>query len=288
MGASLLIMLREGLEMALIVAILLAYLRKIERTDASPAVWGGVLAAAAVCIVAAVLFDRFVGAFSNSSAEPWVEGLLALTAGLVLTAMIFWMRGHARSIAGDLHSRLDRVIERGPFAIALISFIAVTREGFESVLFLIGAQEAGQTSGIDTVIGGLIGLAAGIAIAVFVYGYGHRIDLRKFFTVTGALLILFAAGLLAKAGFELVQAMHIHALDTGRVFTVTSGPFAHGWVHDFLEGMFGWSSNEASPLRVAIYFAYLLPVTYLFFFGGRTESRPTAPRSRQAEPAHAS
>lgn len=284
MGASLLITLREGLEMAIIVAILLAYLRMVGRNDRRPAVWAGVGVAAALCIAAAVLFDWLVGSFEDSSAEPWIEGLLALTAGLVLTGMIFWMRSHARGIAGHLHARLDDVIERGPMAVALIAFVAVAREGFETVLFLLGAQEAGAKSGWSTVVGGTIGLAISVGIAVLIYGYGHRIDLRKFFTVTGGLLILFAAGLLAKAAFELVEAMHIEALEGTSMWTITSGPLAHGWFHDFLEGMFGWTSNEASPLRVAVYFAYLLPVAYLFFFGGR--SAQPSQRRTSAVAAH--
>ncbi len=269
MGASLLITLREGLEMALIVAILVAYLAKIDRTDRVPAVWAGVGIAVGLCVLAAVLFDRFVGSFSDSAAEPWVEGILSLVAGVVLTWMIFWMRGHARGIAGDLHARLDAVVERGPAAVAAVAFVAVAREGFETVLFLIGAQEAGQRSGWNTVVGGLIGLAIAVVLAIAIYGYGHKIDLRRFFTITGGLLIVFAAGMVSKAVFELVEAMHIHALEGASLWTITSGPFAQGWSYDFLAGMFGWTATEASPIRVITYFAYLVPVSYLFFFGGR-------------------
>lgn len=276
MGASLLIMLREGLEITLIVAILLTYLHRIGRRDRTGAVWGGVIAATAVCVVAAVLFNWFIGSFEGSSAEPWIEGILALTAAAVLTFMIFWMRGHARGMAGELHSKLDRVVERGSMAVALLAFVAVVREGFEAVLFLIGAQEAGQTTGWDTVVGGLIGLAISIVIGIVIYGYGHRIDLRKFFTITGALLIVFAAGLFATAVFELVEAMRIEALEGSSLWTIQSGPLATGWVYDFLQGLFGWTPNEASPLRVVSYFVYLLPVGYLFFFGGRAARTPSA------------
>lgn len=269
MGASLLIMLREGLEMAIIVAILLAYLNKIGRHDRVKAVWVGVGAAAAVCVVAAVIFSRVVDKFASSSAEPWVEGFLALTAGSVLTWMIFWMRGHARGIASTLHSKVDAAIERGSKAIAIMAFVAVAREGFETVLFMIGAQEATKRSAIDTIVGGTIGLAIAIAIAIVIYGYGHRINLAKFFSITGGLLILFAAGLLAKAGFELAEAMKLTGLQGDSLWTITSGPFANGWVHDFLQGIFGWSANEASPLRVSIYGLYLVPVTWLFYFSGR-------------------
>ena len=142
MGASLLITLREGLEMALIVAILLAYLRKIDRLHEARQVWIGVAAAVATCVAAAVVFSIFVDSFEESSAEPWVEGILSLTAGVVLTWMIFWMRGHARGIAGELHSKIDTALNKGGGAIAMMAFVAVAREGFETVLFLLGAKES--------------------------------------------------------------------------------------------------------------------------------------------------
>ena len=79
-----------------------------------------------------------------------------------------------------------------------------------------------------------------------------------------------AAGLLAKAGFELVEAMHLEALEGSSLWTISSGPLASGWVHDFLAGMFGWTADEATPLRVGLYVAYLVPITWFFYFGGRT------------------
>ena len=192
-----------------------------------------------------------------------------------------WRQIAARLEPGDAAAlaRLDAVVERGPLAVALVAFIAVAREGFETVLFLIGAQEAGQRSGWSTVVGGVIGLAAAVLLAIAIYGYGHKIDLRRFFTVTGALLIVFAAGMMAKAVFELVEAMHISALEGSSLWTITSGPFATGWTYDFLAGMFGWTANEASAIRVVVYFAYLIPVGYLFFFGGRKPVPQPANRS---------
>ena len=159
--------------MALVVAVLLTCLDRIDRRDRRVAVWAGVAAAAAVCIAAAVIFDQFVGSFEDSAAEPWIEGILALTAAFVLTWMIFWMRSHARGMTGELQSKMDAVIENGSLAVALMAFVAVAREGFETVLFLIGAQEAGQRLGVDTVIGGLIGLGASVVIAVMIYEIGR-------------------------------------------------------------------------------------------------------------------
>ena len=152
------------------------------------------------------------------------------------------------------------------------------------MLFLLGAKEATKRSAVETLVGGSIGLAISIVIAVFIYGYGHRVNLAKFFSITGGLLILFAAGLLAKAGFELAEAMKISALKGDSMWTVSSGAFATGTLHDFLQGMFGWTADEASPLRVAIYFTYLLPVTFMFYFGGRTP-KLTTPSSQTAATA---
>ena len=254
--------------MALIVAILLAYLRKIDRLDQARSVWIGVGVAVAACVTSAVIFSRFIDNFSTSSAEPWIEGILSLVAGVVLTWMIFWMRGHARGMSTALHSKLDAAIDKGGKAVAVIAFASVAREGFETVLFLLGAQESTTRSGADTVIGGLIGLAIAIGICVLMYGYGRRIDLRKFFAVTGGLLIVFAAGMLAKAAFELIEAMHIEAFEGDSLWTIKSGIFANGWFYDLLKGMFGFSADEATVARVVVYFAYLVPVSWLFYFRG--------------------
>jgi len=260
MSAAFLITLREGLEISIVLAILLGYLVKTGRADRTGAVWTGAGIAAIVCVVTGILFNTLVGEFEGK-AEQAIEGFLALAAAIVLTWMILWMRKNARSLSGDLRSKVDGATTAG--AVTMIAFVAVAREGFETVLFLLGA-ETGSSSGAEVVLGGLLGLAVSAVVGVLVYRFGKNIDLRLFFKITGVLLIFFAAGLVGKAVHELRE---LAGLEGGWLFEplwiITSGPLASGTLYDFLKGLFGWS-NEPERIRVLAYFAYLIPVLYLF------------------------
>ncbi len=263
MGASILITLREGLEISLVLAIIVGYLVKTGKSQYLRQVWLGVGAAVAVCVVAGVAFRALVGEFEGKS-EQFIEGTLALSAVAVLTWMIFWMRNNARGMRGELHTRLDSALERSPMTIAVVSFVAVAREGFETVLFLIGAENEG-TSGAQVVIGGLIGLAISAVLGLLIYRGGKKINLAKFFTWTGGLLLLFAAGLFAKGVHEFREFLGIEwGFVANPLWTVTSGPFAEGHtVYDFLNGLFGWSADP-ERIRVLAYFAYLIPIGWLY------------------------
>jgi high-affinity iron transporter len=283
-GGSLLITLREGLEISLVVAIVLAYLRQSDRRALFRPVWAGTGAAVAVCLGAGIAFYNLVGDLAGRT-EAIVEGGLAISATAVLTWMIFWMRSHARGISGQLHARVDAAAEQSHTAIAIVAFVAVAREGFETVLFLLGAKvNAGASSGWPVVTGGLIGLAVAAFLGYLIYQGGHRVDLRRFFQVTGGLLILFAAGLFAKGLHELfVEAAHGHGALAHDVWTVHRGAFAHGWLKDFLEGMFGWTPDEATVIRIIGYVVYLVPIGWLYFLGGRRPKATPSPEPARAE-----
>jgi high-affinity iron transporter len=263
MGASILITLREGLEISLVLAIIVGYLVKTGKSQYLRQVWIGVGAAVAVCVVAGVAFRALVGEFEGKS-EQFIEGTLALSAVAVLTWMIFWMRNNARGMRGELHTRLDSALERSPMTIAVVAFIAVAREGFETVLFLIGAENEG-TTGAQVVIGGVIGLAISAVLGVLIYRGGKKINLSKFFTWTGGLLLLFAAGLFAKGVHEFREFLGIEwSVVAKPLWTITSGPFAEGHtVYDFLNGLFGWSADP-ERIRVLAYFVYLIPIGWLY------------------------
>jgi len=274
-GASFLITLREGLEMALVVAIILAYLESTDRREFFRPIFLGAGAAVVVSTLAGIAFYNLVGDFEGPT-EQFVEGALALAAAGVLTWMIFWMRNHARGISDDLHHKVDNAASHSTRALALVAFVAVAREGFETALFLVGAK-VNDSSGARIVLGGLVGLVVAVIIGYFVYQGGHRINLRRFFNITGMLLILFAAGLFAKGVHEFREFFEIEGALAHPVWNIISGPLAHGWFSDFLGGMFGWSADP-ERLRAAAYLAYLIPVAYLYFAGGRT--RPTAGAAR--------
>ena len=164
MGSSLIITLREGLEASLIIAILLTYLRKTDRQSDSRAVWLGTGLATLVCLLAGALINVLIDGL-HGKVEQAVEGFIALAAVGVLTYMIFWMRTNSRSLGAELRGKVDRSSSAALFTIA---FVAVLREGLETVLFLLGA-ETQTASRSSVVIGGVIGLAAAIGIGVLIY-----------------------------------------------------------------------------------------------------------------------
>ena len=270
MGSSFLITLREGLEASLILAILLTYLKKTDRWADARFVWAGTAAAIGICLVAGIaIFIALDGL--NGKVEYAVEGFIALSATAVLTHMIFWMRSHARTLGKELRDKVDASVGS---ALAIIAFVAVLREGLETVLFLLSAETA-TASGSDVVVGGLIGLALSVVIGFGVYRSGNRLNLRTFFNVTAVLLLLFAAGLAGKAVHELRLLISWEAgWLVSSAWTLESGVFASGTFYDFMRGLFGWHKNPEN-IRVLAYFAYLIPVLLVYLRGSQSVSVPT-------------
>lgn len=277
MGASFLITLREGLEIALVLAILIAYLVKSGRAAESVAVWKGAGAAAVMCLVGGIAFHVFVGEFEGK-AEQFIEGTIAILAASVLTWMIFWMRKNSRGLGAELRAQVDRADTQT--ALATIAFVAVLREGLETVLFLISAETA-SASGASVVVGGLLGLVVAAVLGRLVYAGGNKLNLRAFFNATGVLLILFAAGLFGKFFHEYRELL---GFESGWLvepaWTITSGAWSSGTFYDFMKGFFGWH-NEAENIRVIAYFAYLIPIGWAFLRGGRAESATTPPTNEK-------
>lgn len=260
MGASFLITLREGLEVSLVLAILISYLVKTGRSDEAGGVWKGTGLAAGLCLVVGIVINAAIGGL-HGTANQIVEGCIAVAAASVLTWMIFWMRANARSLGSDLRQKVDAATT--VTALATIAFVATVREGLETVLFLLSA-ETGSSSGADVVLGGLAGLVVAAVLGWVIYKGGNRMNLRRFFQVTGVLLILFAAGLVGKAFHEFREALDLHSgglIDP--VWTIESGLWAKGTFYDFMKGFFGWHA-ETEKIRLIAYVAYLVPVMWLF------------------------
>ncbi|HET9730937.1 MAG TPA: FTR1 family protein [Acidimicrobiia bacterium] len=268
MGAALLIMVREGFEGALVVAIVLAYLRKTGRRDLFGPVWLGVAAAVGVSIAIGVGIHVLIGEFTDP-AEARVEAAVAAIAVGVLTWMVFWMQRQSRAIKGELEHKIDTALSSHSVAQGLVflAFVSVVREGFESALFLVNA--ATSASGADVFIGGLIGTAIAAVLGVLVYQGGHRIPMRQFFTVTGMIVIVFAAGLCAKVVMELQISG-----DLGSMWSPMFDLSSHRWLTDhsefgrFLVTLFGWHEDARPSFeQVVVWFGYLVPVATLFLRG---------------------
>ena len=278
MGSGFLIMLREGLEAALIVAIVLAYLRTLGRTDAFARVWLGTAAAVAVSLVAGGVVFVAVGELEGRP-EEITEGIVALAAAGVLTWMIFWMARQARFIKGELHAKVDAAMASGStLALSSIAFVAVLREGLESALFLLGTS-VGDESNAARLGGGLLGVAAAAAIGYLVYRGSRRVNLRVFFRVTGILIILFAAGLVAKGVHEFQEAgllgsVSEHVWDVSDIAWLDPESTQSG---EFLGGLFGWSPDPSFEMLL-VYFAYLIPIGGAFL--AQTRRLPAAAPAR--------
>src|SRR3954451_12067924 len=243
MISSFVIVLREAFEAALVLSLMFAFLKKIghARDQAGP-VWAGTAAAIVVSVALGALIFLAAGELEGTS-EALYEGFAMLLAAVVLTGMLFWMRRPAAAIGGALRAQVSQAVTEGSsVGLALVAFVAVAREGIETALFLVA--NVGEDGAAATVLGGLLGLAAAVALGVAFYRGSLRMDLGRFFLVTGLLVIVFAAYLLAGGLHELGEA---GAGELGEVGGVIAGiAYAAGF------GLLYWrSTRRAQRERVA-------------------------------------
>jgi high-affinity iron transporter len=273
MLATLVIFLREGVEASMIVAILLAYLNRIGRRDRFRDVFAGVGAALVLATAGGVVAYETIRSYAGSRVQTIFETGTYLLAAGVLTYMTFWMRNHARSLSAELRARTDAALDgRARLGLGLLAFQAVGREGLETVVFTLAIVFS--TTAARALGGAVLGLACALTIAFVIYRLGHRLNLARFFTVIGVLLMVFAAGLLADSVENMQQLGWLPVMDSPMWHTTSllSEGSAFG---DVLHSFFGYS-DAPTPLQLLIYAAYLavVVVTYL------------GPRSRMGARAH--
>ena len=283
MGAALLITLREGIEAALVISIILAYLNAIGRRDRHGTVWAGAGAAIAVSLAAGGVIFATAGALPEEAEEAF-EGVASLLAVAVLTWMIFWMRRQARFIKGELQERVDVALASGSsLALPALAFVVVLREGLETALFLFSAI---RTTAEGSVALGYVGAALGLAVAAIlgylIYRSGIRLNLRTFFKVTGALILVVAAGLLAGGIHELQEAGWI-AGESAKAFDISRILADDAGVGSLLRALFGYNADP-SWLELGAWLAYLAVTGFFFFRPQRAPAQPAASEV-QAAPA---
>lgn len=269
MGAAFLITLREGLEAALIVAIVMAYLRTLGRTDRFVYVAAGALAGAAIAVGVGIGVYVAIGELGGR-AEQITEASIGLAAVAVLTWMIFWMRRQARTLGAELRGSVDHALASGAvLGLVSITFLGVLREGIETSLFLLAVIfDAGAG---DTAVGAFAGLAGAMAIGYAFYRGGQFINLRLFFQITGGLIILFAAGLFGKAVFQL-QALGLFDSYYFPVWNLTDNAvLGTGQFAAFMRGLFGWSA-QPSIEQVVVWASFVGVASWFFYFGHVPES----------------
>jgi high-affinity iron transporter len=261
MLATLIIFLREGVEASMIIAILLAYLNRIGRREYFRDVFLGVGAALVLATGGGVAAYETIRSYDGSRVQTIFETITYLVAATVLTYMTFWMRKHARSLSKELRARADAALDgRARWGLGLLAFQAVGREGLETVVFTLAIIFS--TSAAGALTGALIGLAGALGIAFTIYRLGHKLNLARFFTVIGVLLMVFAAGLLADSVENLQQLGWLPVLDapmwhSARLLSEQSA------LGDVLHSFFGYS-DAPTPLQLLTYVAYLAIVVVVF------------------------
>lgn len=277
MLAPFLIMLREGLEAALIVGIIASYLRQTGRRQWLPAIWVGVFLAVALSLFAGAAIQLASAGFPQKTQELF-EAVIGLVAVCVLTGMVFWMRRAARSIKAELHAGIDDALSHpggaGTWALIGMVFLAVAREGLESVFFLLAIFQQSQDSAAP--LGALLGVLVAIGAGWGLYAGALRLNLRRFFRWTGIFILLVAAGLLAGS----VKALHEAGLwnglqdrvyDLGRVLPESSP------LGTVLSGLLGY--RDAPTQGEALVWAIFLAVTLYLFLRPMPGALPAGPQT---------
>jgi high-affinity iron transporter len=275
LAATFVIFLREGIEASMIVAILLASLDRLGRRDRYWDVIAGVVSALGLVLVAGLVAYLTIKTYAGSRAQAIFETVTYLVATTVLTYMTFWMRNHARNLSAELRERARAALDgRARWGLALLAFQAVGREGLETMVFTLAIVFA--SSGHGVIVGGAGGLVASLVIAYAIYHLGKRLNVASFFKVVGALLMIFAAGLLVDAVENLQQLGWLPVLthpmwDTTHVLSENSA------LGDIFHSFFGYADKPTVGQAVT-YVAYATIALSAFF--GLPQRRASNPLFR--------
>jgi len=257
-----LIGLREGLEASLVVCILIAYLVKTGRKDAIRPIWIGI----SVAVLIAMGFG-FVLEFGSQEltfqAQEALGGSLSVVAVGLVTWMVFWMRRTARHLRSELHDKLDAALAMGTGALVATAFLAVGREGLETALFVWASVHAASDGTPRPLIGVALGLATAVFLGWLFYRGALKINLAKFFTWTGAMLVVVAAGVLAYGFHDLQEAGWLPGL-TNVPFDISDTIPPDSWYGTLLKGVFNFQPDPTA-LQITVWLLYLVPTLALFF-----------------------
>ena len=291
MFANLLIALREGLEAALVVSIIVAYLVKSGRRDALPKLWLGVGLAALIPLVAGAIMSWGLKTLTFQGQEI-LGGTLSFVAVGLVTWMIFWMGKNARELKGELEGSLSKSLSAGSsgWGIVWIAVVAVGREGVETALFVWATVRSSiETSAMQATVGVIAGLAIAIVLGVLIYQGAVRINLRVFFAVTGYFLVVVAAGIIAYGIGDLQEAgllpgIMSHAWNLSSYLPDSTSPFH--WLYVLLQAMFQFNL-QPTVLQVVGWWVYIVPTLVLLTLQ-ITGRWPSPGRAVDAVPAAAS
>lgn len=281
MIANYLIGLREGLEATIMVSILVAFLVKTGRRDRLVAVRWGVALAVALPVSVAVALAVAAKALTFE-AQELLGGVLSIIAVAFVTWMVFWMRRAGRSLATDLTDKMRTAVGVSAFAVGVTAFLAVGREGLETVFFVWAAGQAtGQTW--QPLVGALLGLVTAVVLGYLLYRQAVKIDLRRFFTWTGAALVVVAGGVLAYGVHDLQEAGVLPGL-TSLAFDVSAQVPPSSWYGVLLKGVVNFSP-ATTWLQAVAWAVYVVPVLALYLRPSRRSSTARQAPSAGTTPA---
>ncbi|MEU9857589.1 iron uptake transporter permease EfeU [Streptomyces sp. NPDC047974] len=261
MFGNYLIGLREGLEAGLVVCILIAYLVKTGRRDALKPIWTGVGVAVALALAFGAGLE-FGSQELTFEAQELLGGSLSILAVVLVTWMVFWMRKTARHLRAELGARLDAALTMGTGALVATAFLAVGREGLETALFVWASVRASSDGSHAPLAGVVLGLLTAVLLAWLFYRGALRIDLAKFFTWTGGMLVVVAAGVLAYGVHDLQEARFLGGL-ADKAFDVSAAVPPDSWYGTLLKGVFNFQPDP-TVLQVTVWALYLVPALALF------------------------
>ncbi|MBM6401718.1 iron uptake transporter permease EfeU [Phycicoccus sonneratiae] len=253
--------LREGLEAALVVVILLAFLTKTQRTWGIRWVWAGVGTAVALSVALGALLTYGTRQLSFEAQEV-VGGTASIVAVAFVTVMVFWMKSAARSISGELKGKLDRALDLGPLAVALVGFLGVGREGLETAIFFYATAQAAGSGNNLPLLGWAVGIVGAVVLGWLMYKGALKINLAKFFRWTGIALVVVAAGILAYGIHDLQEARVLPGLNT-LAFDVSHIIDPGSWYAALLKGILNFTP-QTTVLQAVAWVAYVGVVMTLF------------------------
>ncbi|OIJ67193.1 iron uptake transporter permease EfeU [Streptomyces mangrovisoli] len=288
MFSNYLIGLREGLEASLVVCILIAYLVKTDRRDALKPIWAGIAIAVTIALAFGCVLE-FGSQEMTFKAQEGLGGSLSVVAVGLVTWMVFWMRRTARFLKAELHGKLDAALSMGTGALVATAFLAVGREGLETALFVWASVHAASDGTPRPLVGVGLGLLTAVFLGWLFYRGAIRINLAKFFTWTGGMLVVVAAGVLAYGFHDLQEANILPGL-TDLAFDISGTIPPDSWYGTLLKGVFNFQPDP-TVLQVTVWLLYLVPALALFlapvgFPSGKGKVK--APNDQGSQPSQAS
>jgi high-affinity iron transporter len=275
--SSALIGLREGLEAALVVSILIAFLVKSDQRSALKWVWGGVATALLICVAIGTAIAYTIGELRFEQQEI-VGGSLSIVAVGFVTWMIFWMRSTARTIAKELRGKLSDALAIGPVAVGVMACLAVGREGLETMAFFYANVRTAESGPDEPLIGFIVGIVVAVLLGWLIYRGAIKFNLGKFFTYTGVLLVFVAAGILAYGLHDLQEAGVLPGLNS-LAFDL-SGPMPEdSWYGALLKGLLNYSA-QTTVLQAVVWVLYVVTVLTIFVW----PRKQAAPAPTQSTP----